>query len=664
VNPVAKVTDPISFGPLKLRNRLVGAPLLITGGIDPNSRTLTQAVIDLYRERAAGGIGMITLHGTMIGTEPEVMLGGGGGGTFVTDEQVESFARVAEAIHAEGVPCTLQLVHGGRQVPDLRYILGQEGAPLPSAPSDSTPPFAQFKPHGLTLEETEAMIDAHVAAAIRAKKAGYDGVTYHGAHGFMLMEFMSPYTNTGRDDQYGKDRMLFATELVRRTREACGPDFAIIVRVSVTEGMGKRGITPELVATEIGPRLEAAGIDALDLSAGNFETFYFVGPPLYWPRGVYIDWMEKVQKALTIPVIGVGRINDPRLVERILAEERVQAVALGRALLADPEFPNKMISGRWDEIRKCIACNACVFNPSPHSAAFACAVNPLLARPVDQEKARTPAERRKRVLVVGGGPGGMQAAEIAAMRGHEVTLFEKRKELGGQINIGSSMPRVYTKELTLVVKWLSERLKELGVNVQTGHEVTPGEIREMSPDVVLVATGAKMIRPDIPGVNKPHVVTQEEVIEKSLTLGRRIIVVGARYGSEIALSLARQGKEVVLVEELGEAFNCSTPYFGLTWRNQLLPEMMHREPLLRIRNGVKVNEIYDDEVSVNWSERLRWQELLPADNVVLALGPVADKSFAEALGGKEFEVRTIGDMNEPRSIFWAVQEGAQAGLEI
>ena len=661
---MAKVTDPINFGPLKLRNRLVGAPLLITGGVDPNKRTLTQAVIDLYRERAAGGIGMITLHGTMIGNEPEVMLGGGGAGTFVTDEQVESYARVAEAIHAEGVPCTLQLVHGGRQAPDLRYILGQEGAPAPSAPSDSTPPFAQFKPHGLTLEETEAMIDAHVAAAVRAKRAGFDGVTYHGAHGFMLMEFLSPYTNVGRDDRYGRDRALFATEMVRRTREACGPDFAIIVRVSVTEGMGKRGITPELVATEIGPRLEAAGIDALDLSAGNFETFYFVGPPLYWPRGMYIDWMEQVQKALKIPVIGVGRINDPRLVEKILAEERVQAVAIGRALLADPEFPNKMISGRWDEIRQCIACNACSWIPSPYGAAFACAVNPLLARPADQKKVRTPAERRKKVVVVGGGPGGMQAAEIAAMRGHEVTLFEKRKELGGQIIVGSSFPRVYTTELTLVVRWLTKRLKELGVNVQTGRELTPGVLSEMKPDVVLVATGARPVIPDIPGVDKPHVLTQEDVIEKDLKLGKRVIVMGARYGSEIALSLARQGKEVILVEELAEAFNCTAPYFGPNWRNQLLAETMHREPLLRIRNGVKVNEIYDDEVSVNWSERLRWQELLPADSVVLALGPLPDKSFAEALRGEKFEVRTIGDMNEPRSIFWAVQEGAQASLEI
>ena len=661
---MAKVTDPINFGPLKLKNRLVGAPLLITGGVDPNTRTQTQAVIDLYRERAAGGIGMITLHGTMIGSEPEVMITGGGGGTFVTDDQVESYARIAEAIHAEGVPCTLQLVHGGRQVPDLRYILGQEGAPPPSAPSASTPPFAQFKPHGLTLDETEAMIDAHVAAAVRAKGAGFDGVTYHGAHGFMLMEFLSPYTNVGRDDKYGRDRTLFATELVRRTREACGSNFAIIVRVSVTEGMGKRGITPELVATEIGPRLQAAGIDALDLSAGNFETFYFVGPPLYWPRGVYIDWMEQVQKALTIPVIGVGRINDPRLAEKILAEERVQAVALGRALLADPEFPRKMIEGRWDEIRQCIACNACAWNPSPYGAAFACAVNPLLARPADQDKAQTPAERRKKVVVVGGGPGGMQAAEIAAMRGHEVTLFEKRKELGGQIIIGSSFPRVYTKELELVVKWLSKRLKELGVNVQTGREMTSGVLSEMKPEIVLVATGAKPVIPDISGVDKPHVVTQEDVVEKELKLGKRVIVVGGRYGAEMALSLARQGKEVILVEELAEAFNCTTPYFDPTWRTQLLAETMHKEPLLRIRNGVHINEIYDDEVSVNWGERLRYQELLPADNVVLALGPAPDKSFAEALGDAGFEVRTIGDVNAPRSIFWAVQEGAQAGLEI
>jgi len=660
---LAKVTDPISFGPLKSKNRLVGAPLLIGAGNDPQTHVPQQSVVDLYRERAAGGAGLITVHGTFIMYDPP-QIPVATLSILVTPEQVEGYARIAQAIHEEGAKCTLQLVHGGRQVPDIRYIFGQEGAPAPKAPSDQTPAYSGFKPRGLTLDETEEIIDAHVQAAVRAKEAGYDGVTFHGAHGFMLMEFMSPYTNVGRDDKYGRDRMAFAEELVKRTRKACGPDFAIIVRVSVTEGMGPRGITPELVATEIGPRLEQAGIDALDLSAGNFETFYFVGPPLYLPRGCYIDWMEPVQKALKIPVIGVGRINHPRLVEKILAEERVQAVALGRALLADPEFPNKMISGRWDKINQCIACNACSDNLSPAGASLACAVNPLLGRPADRTKAQTRVGKPKKVVVVGGGPAGMQSAEVAATRGHDVTLFEQRAKLGGQVNVGGAIPRVYTKELTLVVRQLTKGLKNAGVKVELGKRATAEMIGVLEPDVVIIATGGTPKRLNIPGADKPHVVTQEEYIEKDLKLGRRVIVIGGRYGSEVALSLARQGRDVILLEEGPESVNGTAPYFGREWRNQVLQEMMHREPSLRIRNNVRVNAILDDEVSVNWAEGLRWAELLPADSVVLALGSEANRDLVSTLADSGVEIKEIGDCVEPRTIFWAVQEGAQTGLDI
>jgi 2,4-dienoyl-CoA reductase-like NADH-dependent reductase (Old Yellow Enzyme family)/thioredoxin reductase len=657
---VAKVTDPISIGSMQLKNRIVAAPLLTVGGWEEGA-TPSQAVIDLYRERAEGGAGLVQVEAMNI-----FYSGPSERRAIVSDEQVKGLARIADAIHQGGARATVQLYQGGRQHPFIDALVSGQGDWRPVAPSDKTPAFHAWTPRGLSAEEVEEYLNQYASAALKGKQAGFDGALFHAAHGFLPMQFLSPYTNVGRDDKYGRDRCLFAEEMIRRSRAKVGPDFALIFRISGYEGMGDRGLTPTLIAKEIAPRLVAAGIDAIDVSGGNFEKFYWVGPPLYFPRGLMIGWAEEIQKAVKVPVIGIGRINDPRLVEKILREERVALVALGRALMADPEFPKKMIEGRWDEIRMCIACGACPWMGAPEGAALGCAVNPFLGRPDVKAKAQAAVAKPKKVVVVGGGVGGMEAADIAASRGHDVTLLEKTNKLGGLVNLSAAIPRVYTRELGLIARQLTERMKASGVKVELGCEATVESVQDLKPDVVVVATGSVPRIPDIPGADKPNVITQEGYIEKEPELGEKVVVLGA-LGAEVALGLARQGKKVTLIDEQGDpdanAVIAATPYLHDQWRSQLLMEMLHEEPNLRIRTGVKVKTITEEGVLFNYRDQ-SWEELAQADSVVLAMGRQPRRELPEALKAAGIKVREVGDCVEPRTIWNAIHEGASAALDI
>ena len=657
---MAKASDPINIGPMRLKNRLVGAPLLTVAGWLEGAIP-TQPVFDLYRERAEGGVGLVQTEAIGIFHRGPSSLR-----AIVTDEQVAALAKIAEVIHQGGAKATMQLFAGGRQVPFIDRLLAGQSDWNPVAPSDKTPAYHGWQPRGMTADEVEEYLDQYASAALKAKQAGFDGVNFHAAHGFLPMNFLSPYTNVGRDDKYGRDRVLFAEEMIKRSRARVGPDFALILRISGYEGMGDRGLTPTLIAREIAPRLVAAGIDAIDVSGGNFEKFYWVGPPLYLPRGVMIPWAEEIQKAVDVPVIGIGRITHPRLVEKILAEERVPLVAFGRALMADPDFPRKMLEGRWDEIRQCIACGACPWMGAPEGAALGCAINPFLGLPAKRAQATARAEKPKRVVVVGGGVGGLEAADVAASRGHDVTLIEKSDRLGGLVNLSDSIPRVYTRELGQTVPYMQRRLEKAGVKIETGKEATVESVKALSPDVVVVATGSAPVASDIPGADSPHVLRQEEYLEKLPELGEKVVVVGA-LGAELSLGLARMGKQVVLLDERADpdanAVITGTPYLHDQWRSQLLMELMHDEPNLRIRAGAKVKAITNEGVVFNYRD-LSWEETAPADNVVLALGRTPRRELVDALRASGVEVREVGDCVEPRTIWNAVHEGANAALEI
>jgi 2,4-dienoyl-CoA reductase-like NADH-dependent reductase (Old Yellow Enzyme family)/thioredoxin reductase len=646
---------------MRLKNRLVAAPLLTVAGWVADGPPM-QSVYDLYQERAEGGTALVQVEAISIfdsGSDQATR-------TMVRPHHLEGLAKIADVIHKGGAKATVQLYQGGRQHPNIEALLSGKGDWRPVAPSEKTPPYHGWQPRALTADEVEEYLDQYASAALKAKQAGFDGALFHGAHGFLPMQFLSPYTNVGRDDTYGRDRVLFAEEMVKRSRAKVGPDFALILRISGYEGMGDRGLTPTLIAREIAPRLVAAGLDAIDVSGGNFEKFYWVGPPLYFPRGVMLPWAEEIQKAVDVPVIGIGRITHPRLVEKVLAEERVKLVAFGRALMADPDFPRKMLEGRWDEIRQCIACGACPWMGAPEGASLGCAINPFLGLPAKRAEAEARVDKPKKVVVVGGGVGGLEAADVAASRGHDVTLIEKGERLGGLVNLSDSIPRVYTRELGQTVSYMERRLKNAGVRVETGKEATVEGVKALAPDVVIVATGSAPAGSDIPGADGPQVMTQEAYLEKQPELGQKVVVIGA-LGAELALGLARMGKQVVLLDERPDpdanAVITGTPYLHDQWRSQLLMELMHDEPNLRIRVAAKVKTIDAEGVTFNYRD-LSWEETAPADNVVLALGRSSRRDLAEALKAAGLSVREIGDCVEPRTIWNAVHEGAGAALEI
>lgn len=639
---------------------------MVTSGYWNPDGTPTQSVIDLYAERAAGGLGLVQVEATGILPPSATALGGRSTGKgIVTPEQVEGHRRLAEVIHAGGAKATLQLFHGGRQSVTEDAILNPTRENAPVAPSDSTPAWRGVRPRGLNIEEIDQILDAYATAAVRAQDAGYDGVLFHGAHGFLPMQFLSPYTNVGRDDKYGQDRTTFAVEMIQRTREAVGPEMALMFRISGNEGLGDRGLTPTLIAREIAPRLEDAGIDAIDVSGGQFEKFYWVGQPIYFPRAVMMPWAEEIQQSVSIPVVGVGRVNDPRLVDSILERDRVALVALGRALMADPEFPNKMLDGRYDEIVKCIACGACPWETPPPGGALGCAVNPYLGRPQVRAQASAPAPVSKRVVVIGGGVAGMAAAETAALRGHDVTLIERDEALGGTVNVvASGIPRVYTRELAQAVPNLVSRVSKAGVDVQLSTEATPQTVGAMEPDAVILATGSEPELPDIPGIDRELVVTEEDYIEQRLKLGHRVAVLGGPMGAEVALALARDDKQVVLLSEGDEESIGATPYIaGRRWRLQRLIEMLHDEPNLRIRTGVRVKAIIDNAVVFNIRDN-QWEETLEVDNVVLAWGRKPHNELSAALSDVVDEVHVVGDCKEPRSMYQAIHEGTHVAMTI
>lgn len=415
-----KIFEPIKIGKMEVKNRIVGAPTVVA--MADEHGYVTQRLLDLYEERARGWAGLIVVEASWVRQDGRMftrML------NISHDYARIGLSELVGVIHQHGARAAIQIMHGGRQT----LASGMQ----PVAPSDLNP-WMGNTPRVLSTQECEELADCFAAAALRAKEAGFDAVMYHGTHGFLIQQFMSPYTNH-RPDRYG-DRMAWVTEMIQKTRARVGADFPLIFRATGDEFLGDKGITQEIFVREIVPGLIRAGIDCIDVSAGCFETFENIVQPLYFPRAFLVPLAEAAKEVSTVPVVGVGRINDPRLAEKLVEDGKVDMVALCRALIADPHFPRKMLEGRAHEIRKCIACCACM--PLGDRVAW-CAVNPDFGREKAYRifPALTP---KKKILIIGGGVGGMEAVRVAALRGHEVILYEKGQALGGLVNLASSLP--------------------------------------------------------------------------------------------------------------------------------------------------------------------------------------------------------------------------------
>jgi len=645
---LSKLFQPIRIRTMELKNRIVMPAMhtLFAG----ETGAVTQRLIDYYAERAKGGVALIIVEATYIDRSATSRVGH----LYIDDNKfISGLNDLAEAVQVYGAKIAVQLTHAGR----LAALLEDKGR-QPVSASDvhrpETPWGHGSNARGLTIGEVEHLVEAFAKGAQRAKAAGFDAVEFHGGHGMLIAQFLSPYTNM-RTDKYGRDfdgRLRFALEIIERTREKVGPNFPLIFRVSGDEYV-KGGLTLEDTKA-IAQKLEEATIDVLHVSAGLFESRPWTIPPMCVPRGCQVHLAEGVKRAVSVPVITVSRINDPTLAEEILQQNKADLVSMGRALIADPELPRKAFEGRLHDIRKCLACMyGCYMRRHLRGWRMSCDINAMVGK--EREYRITPAEKPKSIVIVGGGPAGMEAARVAALRGHEVTLLEKSDRLGGQLILASASP--YKEEIKNIAEYLLYQITQLGVRIKLREEGTLAVIREAKPDVVIVATGATPFVPEVPGVKRKNVILAWDLLAgKSKAEGKKVVVAGGgSVGCEAAEYLAREGKEVTLVEMLEEAAPDVDPFSK--W---FLIERFKKHGI-KILTGAKIEEIADKAVSIVDGKHNR--RTLETDSVVLALGSTSNKDLIEIMKRESQEFYAIGDCVEPRRIFDAIHEGCACVLK-
>ena len=624
---------PLKIGRIELKNRIVMLPAA--------TNFAEEAKIDFYAARARGGVGLIQLPPGTVDPTSDYALAP----SLYDDRFVPVLARLVDAIHSAGTVVSIQLWHGGRQL----HVFNTETSVVAPSPI----PWSRNAkvPRELSIPEIEELVEKFARAAMNAKRAGVDFVEVHAAHGYLVSEFLSPLSNK-RTDRYGGDlggRTRFAAEIIRRIKEVAGNDFPVSGRINGADNIHP-GLTLDDVKA-IAPILVDAGLDLISVSAGVYGSYPTIVPPVDTPHGCNVPLAEGVKSVVKVPVITAGRINDPRLAEEILAAGKADLVGMARALFTDPELPAKAARGEFDEIHKCIACNTCI--DFLDSGPIRCPVNPMLGR--ERECEIVPATKKERVVVIGGGPAGLEAARVAARRGHEVTLYEKAPRLGGQWLLAAASPD--KQEFMELINYQTRQLAKLGVTVKLGREASPALVRELEPDAVIVATGATPVKLPIPGINLGKVVTAWDVLQGNTRAGNNVLVVGGgNVGLETAYFLAEQGKKVTVIEKLRQVGTD----MGNTVQWHLLKKLKeHRVTISRFTELKRVTEtgitVHRHGVEEVWSE---------FDTVVLAVGSQSSNELAAALKGIVKELYIIGDAVEPRRGVDATQEGAEVGCRI
>jgi len=658
-----KLSEPIEIKGMKLKNRIGLAPLLnMPAGEEGRVGDLT---IRWFEERAKGGAGFIMTGAAGVAApsaELVALMGGVMGITLHDDKYIPGFAKLAEVIHSHGAKLGVQLVAGGPMAgrapslppyPDERHATDE----LIYIMMGFRMPITE-----LSVEEIEQLEDNFAAAAARVKAAGADCVELHCAHGGATLHcsFISPYYNR-RTDKYGGDwegRLRFPVETLQKMREAVGKDYPILVRISGDQLVGKKGITIEDTCKFIVPALEKAGVDCIDVSQGDIlRAGEGITIPLYYPGGCFIHVAAAVKQVTRLPVIGVGNIFDLDMAERFLQEGKVDIIYMGRQITADPETPKKYFEGRPEDIRKCIGCLGGCGRP--------CTVNYDIQ---DEPIPLTPAEKPKKVLVIGGGVGGMETARIAALRGHKVTLMEKDSELGGMVAALALTP--VTAQFRNIVDYLAAQMRKLKVEVRAGKEATAADAEELKPDVVIVAAGSSPILPEVTK-GKPGVMTHAQALKRKKEVGQKVVIWGV-FGAELAISLAEEGKDVILVCRAGQGSLASDLSMGRKWWifRKLTDINVPRETPQAVRlNNPEI--LYNMEVEDITTEgiRIRGEDgekrVLPYDTLILSrrFGErKSNDSLFDELQGKVAEVYKIGDCLQVRDIkeaIWSANEVAR-----
>jgi len=636
-----RLFEPILINSLRLKNRIL-MPCL-DPGFAGEGGVVNPRLIDYFTKRAKGGVAFIMLGPAVF--DP-VGIGGKSEYRIYRDEILEGLSTLVEAIHSCGVPVGLQLHHAGRQAnPDLISANAV-------APSAIPCPVRKFTPKALKIPEIERIILQYGEFARRVKQLGFDALEVHGSHGYLIAEFLSSYSNA-RKDRYGgslENRTRFAFQIIEEVRKNVGADFPIFFRIPGEEHV-PGGLSKEETSL-IAKLMEEAGADAIDVSAGNYKTAEWIVPPMILPRGCNVRAAETIKRKVSVPVIVAGRINGPELAEEILRQGKADVIAMARGLVADPDLPIKTREGRAEEIRRCIACNVCIDHLFQDKD-IVCTVNPEVGR--ESEFELKPAPQRKRVMIIGGGPGGMEAARVAGLRGHEVTLYEEHHRLGGRIE--AACQASIKEELKGLLEYYEAVLKPLGVNIRLNTKVDIDMVSQMNPDAIVMATGSVPLLPDIPGVHLSHVVQAVDVLLDRVKIeDKAAIIGGGTVGCEVAIFLAERGVDVTLLEMFPYVAHGIPRLVGKMMKDMMI------ELGVDIMTNRRVVHISEEQVIHEDPEKKRAS--LPVAQVVLAMGSKPRNDLARSLKDLVGENYLIGDCLEPRRALEAISEGAEVGLRL
>jgi 2,4-dienoyl-CoA reductase-like NADH-dependent reductase (Old Yellow Enzyme family)/thioredoxin reductase len=645
----AKLLEPGTIKGVRLKNRAINAPM----GTEYSQRdgTVTERLIRYYEEKAKGGVGLVIVEYAYIDQEAsmaiECQLG------VYDNACIVGLSRLSEVMQHHGAKTCLQIVHCGATKYDTFPAVAPSSAPYKDAEGTGS-----RVPRELNIEDIDKIVEAFGNAAARAKQAGFDMVEIHGAHGYLITEFLSPLTNR-RTDMYGggaRKRMRFALEVVQRVIQKVGADYPVGIRLSGSEYKDGGISIRDTIA--LSKELEKLGIAYLHISGGDAVTLHAQVTPSYLATGFNVWAAEAVKREVTVPVIASGSLTSPEVAEEVLREGKADFVSFGRPLLADPHFIRKLEEGRREDIVPCIRCNeGCMRKGTIEKRGLMCAVNIALGREERygtlQYEELDPAPHSKRVFVIGGGPGGMEAARVASLRGHDVTLFEKRDRLGGAL-IEASIPR-FKKDLLPFIDYLSAQIKKSNVKVLTGKKITAAKIIEAAPDAIIAATGSKLVLPEIPGIERPLVALGLDVL-RGKQVGETVILVGGGWlSSEIAWFLVDQGKNVIMTTRQKEiGYDMEIVHRGV------IVDALSRARV-KIHTRVSVKEITEKGVIVENLEGPKRKIAISGDSVVFMPGFVPDDGLSEVLSKKGLKIFPIGDCVRPRGIFEAVYEGHIAG---
>lgn len=646
--------DPITVGGVELKNRIVMAPM--GTWLAAGDGSVSQRLIDYYAERAKGGVGLIISEPVGV-SHPESSPGSGTTLAADHDAYIPGLRKLADVIHTYGAKIIIQILHPGPlRAVGVSSIQPVAASAIPSRLLPKNPPRA------LTTQEVEELIERYTQVAKRIERAGFDGIEIGAGQGYLISTFLSPLTNK-RSDRFGGDtpeaRATFLLEIIRRIKQRLEKGaFIISCKLSVEQGV-PGGITVK-DTQRIAPLLVEAGVNMFNAwgwwhEAPGHSTIAAA------PRGIFVYCAQALKEVVSVPVGAVCRINDPRLAAQVLAERKADLIIMGRALLADPHFPKKAEQGDLDDIRMCIACNACldeefsalvtnVERSNPHPPV--CSVNAEIGK--EGEQKLQAAKTQKKVLVIGGGPAGMEAARVASLRGHKVTLWEARDKLGGAL-IPASVPP-HKEELNNLINYLTFQMKKLNVRVELNKETTPEAILQEQADEVIIAAGGVHIVPKIAGVEGENVVTATDVLTGRKKTGQNVIIIGGgMVGCETAEFLASKGKKVTIVELLPQIARD----VGITNRRALRERI--REAGIAVFTSAKTQEILPAGITVEVDGKL---QTIEADTVVLAVGFKPNKNLWESLVGKVPRLHVIGDCREPDKILGAIHDAWRVACEI